>query len=276
MTIPRRLEHLLIRETADAYHAQSGTYLSSHLLAMFRRCPQQYHWKRQGLIADEDRPAYLIGRALHTLVLEGRETYQSSFAVGGPINPKTNQPFGVATKAFCEWAEAQGKPVLTSEQASDIQQMAKAIASHDTAKKLLAHGTAEGVVRCDYQGRNSQIRLDFLGSCREPAIGIVDIKTCDDLTWFEADARRYGYAHQMAFYRAVLAQAAKGSPLDIPVHLIAVEKKAPFRCGVWRIAEDVLGIAQRENESAIEHLKHCEQNNHWPTGYEELRAFDWI
>jgi hypothetical protein len=35
----------------------------------------------------------------------------------------------------------------------------------------------------------------------------VDLKTCDDLTWFEADSRRYGYAHQLAFYRAVLKKA---------------------------------------------------------------------
>ena len=29
--------------------------------------------------------------------------------------------------------------------------------------------------------------------------GIADLKTCDNLDWFEADARRYGYAHQLAF-----------------------------------------------------------------------------
>ena len=62
----------------------------------------------------------------------------------------------------------------------------------------------------------------------------MDLKTCDDLTWFEADARKLGYLHQMAFYRAVLAQVLDG--LLVPVHIIAVEKKEPFRCGVWRSA----------------------------------------
>jgi len=60
------------------------------------------------------------------------------------------------------------------------------------------------------------------------------------------------------------------------VHLIAVEKKEPFRYGVWQLSAEVLGIAQRENEQAIERLKKCQASNVWPTGYEELRVFDAI
>ena len=72
---------------------------------------------------------------------------------------------------------------------------------------LLEYGEPEGVVRADYCGMPCQIRMDWF----EPHHGIVDLKTCDDLTWFEADARRYGYAHQLAFYRAVLAQVDRPS-----------------------------------------------------------------
>ena len=46
--------------------------------------------------------------------------------------------------------------------------------------------------------------------------------------WFEVDAKRFGYAYQLAFYRAVLAQLLC---LPMPVHLIAVEKREPYRCG---------------------------------------------
>lgn len=90
---------------------------------------------------------------------------------------------------------------------------------------------------------------------------------------FEADARRYGYVHQTAFYRAVLAQAIGRR---VSVHFVAVEKREPFRCGVWRASNEVLGIAERENEDAIERLKRCETANDWPTGYEDLRVFDAI
>lgn len=260
---------VLIREPADVYHAQAKSFLSSHQLSEFRRNPLLYHKKQLGLVKDEDRPAYVIGRAAHTLILEGRETYQRQFAIGGPINPKTGAPFGSRTKAFQEWAEAQGKPVLDDDQAALIENLNAGVRAHEHATALLADGVAEGVIRTDYCGTPCQVRLDWLNSER----GIVDLKTCDNLDWLQMDARSYEYAHQMAFYRAILALVI-GS--NLPVYLIAVEKREPFRCGVWRMGEDVLGIAQKDNEEGIARLKTYRERDHWPTGYEDVRVFDYL
>jgi len=259
---------LLEQEAADVYHSKAGEYLSSHQLLDFIKCPWLHRKKALGLIEDKDSPAYLVGRAAHVRILEGRDAYESQFALGGPINPKTNKPFGSNTKAFAEWARAQGKPVLSHDQVELIEQMASGAAMNDEAVDLLLYGRSEGVVRAEYCGAACQARIDWL----HPHRGIVDFKTCDDLTWFEADARRYGYHRQMAFYRAVLAQPLDG--LLVPVHLVAVEKKEPFRCGVWRVSDDTLAIAQRENEAAIRRLVVCRERNHWPTGYEEIRVLD--
>ena len=89
----------LIREPAEGYHAKSREHLSSHALADFRHCPLLYRRKQLGLIPDTDRPAYQIGRAAHTLILEGRERFDAEYAIGGPINEKTGKCFGSATKA---------------------------------------------------------------------------------------------------------------------------------------------------------------------------------
>jgi len=148
-----------------------------------------------------------------------------------------------------------------------IENMAAGVAMSDAAVDLLLYGRAEGVVRAQYCDVPCQIRIDWT----HPHRGIVDLKTCDDLTWFEADARRYRYHNQMAFYRAVLAQAVGG---DVPVHIVAVEKKEPFRCGVWRVSDDTLAIARQENEAAIERLKIARQADRWPTGYEDIRLLD--
>lgn len=256
-------------EPADVYHARAGEYLTSHRLAAFRECPLLYHRQQTGEIEDEDRPAYLIGRAAHTLILEGREAFESQYVVGGPINPKTGQPYGANTKAWAEWAAAQNKAVLTDGQALLVEEMNEAVRANALASGLLAEGVAEGVARGDYHGVPCQIRLDWL----HPERGIVDLKTCDNLTWFEAEARRFGYLHQASFYRAVLAQVAGQL---VAVHLIAVEKREPFRCGVWLVGQDVPGTAQRENEEAIDRLKRCRQLDQWPTGYESLRQFDYL
>ncbi len=254
-------------EPADEYHAKANRYLSSHQLLDFIKCPWLHRKKSIGLVEDNDSPSYLIGRAAHVRILEGRDVYEACFALGGPINPKTSRPFGSGTKAFAEWAAEQEKSVLSHEQVDLVEQMAGGVAMNSQAVDLLLYGRSEGVLRVEYCGTPCQIRIDWL----HPHRGIVDFKTCDDLTWFEADARRYGYHRQMAFYRAVLACVIGR---NVPVHLVAVEKKEPFRCGVWRISDDTLTIAQRDNEAAIRRLLICRQCDQWPTGYEEIRLLD--
>ena len=259
---------ILTVETAEAYHAKVAQFLSSYQLLDFIRCPWLYRKKQLGMIEDKDSPAYLVGRAAHVRILEGRDRYEEVFAQGGPINERTGKPYGSDTKAFAVWQQAHGKPVLSHGQVDLIEHMATGVSMNAEAVDLLLYGRAEGVIRGDYCGLPCQIRIDWL----HPHRGIVDFKTCDDLTWFEADARRYGYHRQMAFYRAVLAQVING--LLVPVHIIAVEKKEPFRCGLWRVSDNTLAIAQGENEAAIRRLKRCQETDFWPTGYEEGRILD--
>lgn len=260
---------ILAHEPADEYHAKSGEYLSSHLLADFRKCPLLYRRKRDGLATVEDRPAYLVGRAAHTAILEGREAFERTFAVGGPINPRTGMPYGAGTKAWVEWAESQGKETLTSEQASLVANMEASVKAHPIASRLLAEGIAEGVVRAEYIGARCQIRMDWF----DPFGAIVDLKTVDSLDYFEVDARRYGYCHQLAFYAGVL-QSRIG--VVAPAFFIAVEKREPFRCGVWKVAVETLDAARRENEAAIRRLLECQAKNEWPTFYEDQRFFDCL
>ena len=230
-------------EPAEEYHAKAAEFLSSHQLMDFMRCPYLHAKKRAGLIADKDSPAYLLGRAGHCRILEGRDVYEAEFAFGGPINPSTGKPYGSGTKKFAEWQARQGKPVLTLEQVDLIEKMATGVAMNDQAVDLLLYGRAEGVVRAEYCGVPCQIRIDWT----HPHRGVVDLKTCDDLTWFEADARRYRYHNQMAFYRAVLAQAV-GQRCSRPHRGRGEERTLPL-CGVWRVSDDTLAIARQRKRS---------------------------
>lgn len=262
----------LLQEPADEYRKRSQDYLTSHQLGDFRKCPLLFSKKKRGLVEDEDRPAYLLGRAAHMLILEGKEQFDRCYAIGGPVNPRTGKPFGANTQAYQDWSAqqaAEGRECLTDEQAALIRNMAEGARAHARVRELLAEGVAEHVVRAEYCGLQCQARMDWF----HPVEGIVDLKTCDDLTWFEADAKRYSYAHQLAFYRALVARVTGEV---VPVYLIGLEKKEPFRCGVWLVSEQTLAYCQSENEAAIERLKQCVSSNSWPTGYEELRVFDSI
>ena len=264
---------------AEQYHqdARDGKFLSSHLLGDFRKCPLTYHQKMTGVIPPQDSAAYWMGRAVHTLVCEGRAAFDEQFLVtDGPVNPKTGEPFGRLTKAYKEWAAAQ---TLVPVSASDFGFMVKlqsAVWLHPIATRLFDGGWAEGTVRTTYHGEPVQIRIDFFNpNFVDETTGargaIIDLKTCDTIDFFESDARKYGYMHQLAFYREVL-RIASGE--EFPVYIVAVEKKAPFRVGVWKLAPEALDEAKAANERALSLLRECRCQNVWPTGYEELRVMD--
>ena len=261
----------LIREPEDVYHSKRPHFLTSHKLAEFRRCPLLYHRRDVGLIPDVDSAAYLQGRAAHALILEGREQYKQRYAIGGPVNPKTGNPYGEKTKKFQEWAESQDRDVLSDVQAATVEQMAAAVKDHAVASVLLSDGVAESTARVEYCGHKCQIRIDWLN----PTEGIVDLKTSRDLDTFEAQIREYGYAHQLAFYHAVLSAFLKRDR-PIPVYIVAVEKSEPFRCGVWHIQPWVLAQARQQNERAMHELLACNQEGDWFTRYEELRQVDQL
>lgn len=262
------LDHLTV-EPETVYAARRKDCLSSHALTEFRKNPLLYRKKQLGLIHEEERAAFVVGRAAHCRTLEGADEFRRRFAIGGPINPKTNRPFGQDTKAYAEWAATIGKPAISQDTADLCEQLAEAVSNHTEAAALLAEGQAEGVVRAEYGGLASQIRIDWT----HPERGIVDLKTIDDLDWFEVQARSFAYAHQLSFYRAILAAVA-GRKAEVQV--IAVEKKEPFRVGVWRFSDQVLDAAARENLAAIERLKICRAQDRWPTGYEAIRSFDYL
>lgn len=260
---------------ADEYHqaARDGKFLSSHLLGDFRKAPKLYRMKMSGEIEPMESAALTMGRAVHSLILEGRSAFEKEFMVSdGPVNPKTGEPFGRLTKAYREWAASQNKCVVTGPEFSLMAKMQQSVWTHPVAMELLDDGIAEQTVRTHYCGEPCQIRMDWFRTDYEGRFVICDLKTCENIDWFENDARRFGYPQQMAFYRAVLQQGMGNGERGIDCYLIAVEKREPYRCGVWKLTDELLESATRENERAIGELQECRSINRWPTRLEELRC----
>ena len=83
---------------AAVYHAKANDYLSSHQLADFRKCPLLYRRKRLGHITEEERPAYLVGRAAHTLILEGARSLRGRLRGGRRSTPRRGDRLGPARR----------------------------------------------------------------------------------------------------------------------------------------------------------------------------------
>lgn len=262
--------NFIIHEPANEYHARSrsGEFMSSHLLADFRESPALYRKEINGEIEQKDTPAFVLGRAAHSLILEGCASFDRDFVVSdGPVNPRTGEPYGAKTKMYADWLATQDREVVSGKDYSFILNLQRSVHLHAAASELLAKGEAEGVVRAEYCGVPCQIRMDWFS----PESGLVDLKTCDSLKWFEFDCRRYGYIFQLAFYRAVIRIV---TGVTVPIHIIAVEKNEPFATGVWQLTGEVLDLAERINDAALERYKKCQFTGIWPTGYEDIRIID--
>lgn len=265
----------LVDIDANEYHkaARDGKYLSSHLLGDFRKAPRLYKRKMTGEIEPADSAALMLGRAVHTLVLEGRAKFDAEFMISdGPVNPKTGEPFGKVTKAYREWAAAQKLPVVSGPDFSFMSKLQQAVWCHPVAGRLLEFGVSEKTLRTAYCGEMCQIRMDWFREDYEGRPIICDLKTCDSIDHFENDSWRFGYPHQMAFYREVFATGTDGTRPDC--YLIAVEKKEPYRVAVYKLTDDLLDQCVRQNEAAIDELHVCRKTNVWPTRTEDLRILD--
>ena len=247
MTIQERLDAAMTAEPNEAYHdrSRSGEFLSSHKLALFRQDPTLYAASMAGAMREPEREAFTVGSATHTLILEGREAFGREYIVGGPVNEKTGKTYGRDTAKFAAWIaeNAKGRPVLGDGEYELIQAMEAAVQSHTIARGMVNRpGIVEHVCRATVMGVPCQARPDKVWVDADGVLHILDLKTCADLDKFKWNVRDYGYAEQLAFYSWVLRMAVdSGAPLDeitrYELHIIAVEKQAPYRVGVFEFGQ---------------------------------------
>lgn len=269
----------LIDIPADEYHAATkrNEYTTSHRLNLYRRCPKLYKKTIDGEIVEGDTATFLLGRATHTLILEGAEAFKAEYMVSdGPSNPKTGKPYGKTALAYINWAAVQEKPVISSEDFGLIETMGEAVRAHEVAAELLSDGVAEATVRVSWNGEPVQARIDWLDTDR----GIIcDLKTCDDLDKFRYNIRDFGYVTQMAFYAHALELAGYAGP-RLKAYLIAVEKREPYRVGVFEISAPTLDDGNfaspgakygAGNDFLINALKNSRQTDFWPTLFEGVQ-----
>ncbi len=267
---PSRNGHTLIEdigflshEPEEEYRVKSKEFLDGEQLRDFRADAFLFHKRQRGLVPPQSWHDDELDRAIQVRILRGREHYQGLYAFGGPINPRSGEPYSKYSTEYQHWVAQQGKPVLTTEQADLIEHIAFGYRAHDAAQNLLSDGVADGIVRSHYCGVPCQTRLDWLN----PKRGLVAVLVCDRFSYLDSHLGS-GLVHALAFDRDLLAQHIDRR---VPVHVIGVEKQLPHRCGVWAISERLLRRARKDNEKALARLLECRWFNRWPTGYERVR-----
>jgi len=277
-----------IRETYEAFKKASldipmeqynifrKALLTSGNLKTFRdESPIDYKYKMDNP-TNFDTVAMKEGRAVHTLVLEGQETFAQEYVIAddAPINPGTENPYGPTSNKYLDWAaekQTGGKALLSIPENNNVVRIRDAVYANPKMADIFSDGLAERTLRANYCGVDCQVRPDWVS----PVYGIIDLKKTANLKWFLKDAKwTYRYIHAAAFYRSVVRVALGIDYEDFPFCLAAVESQAPYKTAIYQIDPELLDLCERENQSAVEDLAECYESGIWKSGFEGIELIE--
>lgn len=255
------------------YDARPGLR-AGYLAALDKGTPGGAEYRRTH---ETDTAAMRWGSALHCMVLEP-DRFVDEYTVGGPLNPKTQQPYGSATKAFNEWALTQVKPILTREEYRLILGMADAIMAHPVARTIRdAPRRTELSIFWEQDELPCKARLDCLQDGT-----IWDIKTTRDASYrgFERSMTEYRYMIQAAWYMQGAGRCGLADPMKCRYLWLAVENAAPYQLCVYRCSLDLWQVGYDRCEAAIAKYLECQKTKVWPTAFSQepvlMQAPRWM
>lgn len=256
---PKRKESCITHDlTFDEYAAIDAEHFSG--LKALDVSPLHYLSARVSTPTEAMR----VGRALHELVCEPN-------ALGIAVYEGRR-----AGKDWDAFAEANTrKTILSAKEHALVQAMRAALEKNTMAKALFAHGRGEATVRWVDDGISCKARVDWL----LPDGGMVELKTSLSVApraFASACASRLYHA-QIAFYSYGLNKAQGFAP---PSHtIVAIEKKTPHDCVVYRVGREVLEAGERKVVGWLDKLRECKASGMWPgisgDGVVDLKLPDW-
>lgn len=215
---------------------------------------------RESMLHPKDTPQMRLGSAFHALVLEP-DRFPELFAWDSPVNEKTGEPYGAATKAFAEWAAGQGgRTVITRAQYETAGRMAEAVLAKSTMRGLLRL-CPQREVSCiaEMHGSTVKSRFDALGH------GIAfDLKSSGQgagRVAFERAIATFGYDLQAAFYLNVAAAVDRYVSDFV---FVAVDPRPPHNCGFYRLKNEVIDAVEQKLPVLLERYRTCVGLGEWP------------
>ncbi|MFO0253387.1 MAG: PD-(D/E)XK nuclease-like domain-containing protein [Betaproteobacteria bacterium] len=243
----------------EAYFDATGANWST--LKHLRDSPMAY---RHALLnPPADKTAFMVGRAVHTLVFEP-ETFDSAYAIWMKGDRR-----GKAWDAFT--AEHKGLTILKAAEADECAAMATAVRQHPLVQPYLDGGVFEQPVfwTDPETGIRCKAKPDWvLPETRT----VLDLKSARSIEArrFGTEAARMGYHLQLAHYRNGVRAAYGWEPKRLL--LVAVEKAAPHDVAVFELGPDEAYVANQDVRDLLHQLKECTDSGRWPGRYTQEQA----
>lgn len=281
MTVDAPAPGIYTNTPSGLYHSWEAAS-ASRLKLLSGRSPA--HMRQDIDSPPEPTPSKILGNAIHTLVLEPSAFFDRFVVAGQCTAPKSKGstercPHGGKVIREGEWLcgthdSEKGRPwitslcVLSTFQYEAARGARDAVFSHPKARALLeSPGMTEvsGVWQDLETGVLCKGRPDHLAPEYRKGPTIVDLKSTDNASplAFMASVFKFGYHLQAGHYDDGFSQLMQ--PWE-HVALIAVEKKKPFGCVVYRVLDDVVKAGKDQLRNLLARYAQCERTGTWP-GY---------
>lgn len=208
----------------DTYFADRKYVTNSMLKVASKHCPKEFFNYLDGETPTNE--AFLIGSALHCMVLENQE-FDNRYAITPSVDKRTK----AGKEIFTEFSEKnEGKDILTTSQYNKIDAMYKSILGSENSMNLLSGGEAEQIYCWKNVVHNTLCKgkIDYIN---KKDGYIVDVKTMQsvDIQSFTEFAEKYNVFQQAAFY-------LHGTGMK-DFYFIAVSKNGPMSVAVYKLRQ---------------------------------------
>jgi len=236
------------------YHAMKDIASNSYL-GRLDKCPAA------AKVPMEDTPALLFGRAFHSFILDGEDSFKRDFAVSPPVDRRTKDG-KLAYAQFCEGNK--DKTIIDTDDVYTIEAMYSAVATHPFAAPLLMVGRSEMSVfwTDEKTGLPCKCRPDRIPDGDHGVI--LDLKSVRsaDIHSFTRDVMTYGYAREAGMYIEGF-NTVSNAKVDAFV-FICVEKEPPYRTEVYTLDDLFIEYGKQEFRRLIEIEADCRKAGYWP------------
>ena len=207
-------------------------------------------------------PNMEIGTAVHCMVLEGPDTFDSQYIMK-PANIKLNTKEGQAWKK-----ENQDRKILSNSDtarswdtiigiSSRMMQLPEFRGNQPDYRKF----NEVSIYWESEEGISCKARLDRV-VVAEDYVEVIDIKTTDsvDPKKFNSKVHSLNYLFQAGWYGEA-AQRAYNLPPRFK--FVAVEREPPYTAAYFPVSEDMMSEAMSQCVHAREILKGCQESGSW-------------
>lgn len=236
----------------EQYHSSPGIS-STHLKTLYKYSPYYYNriWPLEKKLKPKD--ALVFGNFVHTFILEPDKLHDEFEQIP--------QGLSRATKTFKEMdkaAKEKGKQMIKYEDWVLAEMMARGFEGEPAAVQM----RDASIIESSYFWSDNETS-ELLKTRADMILQdiIIDLKTCSDIDQFQMDMSHWNYDLQGGHYTETPLESG---PAQIFI-LVAVEKKAPFRCRVYEFQGATLQAGKGKFRDSLDTLHQCKLNNEWPT-----------